>query len=373
MSPGASRVKTSTASWSARKSEPLTVSNACVSGESSPAFPSAALMPPSAAPEWLRVGWSFEMTATSAPASNASIAARMPAQPAPMTTTSCAVSTTSNLAERACFPPVALRRGPAAATSGSTPSNCSKFCAEERGELPRLGVVGRRRRPRSSAGRGAVASTPGTASGTSKPKTGSTRISTPSSAPESAACSSARVSAIGMRWPPWPAGPPVQPVFTSHTDGRCASSFSCEQPRVHRRRLGQERPAEARREHRRRLGDADLGPGEPGGEAREEVVGRLRLGEPRDRRHDAEGIGGEEDDVRRMPCALGRQRVRDRLEAVGAARVLRLRVAVRGRAARRSSTTTFSSSVPNRRSSRRSPARPRPRGGSSSRSSRPRS
>src|SRR4051812_49115527 len=93
MSPGASRVKISIASWSPMKSEPLTVSYAWISGESSAAFPSAALMPPSAAPEWLRVGWSFEMTATSAPASYASIAARMPAQPAPTTRTSWVAST----------------------------------------------------------------------------------------------------------------------------------------------------------------------------------------------------------------------------------------------------------------------------------------
>src|SRR5262249_2599530 len=50
-------------------------------------------MPPSAAPECERVGWSFEMTATSAPASCASMAARMPAQPAPTTSTSCVAST----------------------------------------------------------------------------------------------------------------------------------------------------------------------------------------------------------------------------------------------------------------------------------------
>ena len=100
MSFGASRAKISTASWSARKSEPFTVSNACVSGESGPAFPSAALMPPSAAPEWLRVGWSFETIATSAPASCAAMAARIPAQPAPMTSTSCALPIESNLAER---------------------------------------------------------------------------------------------------------------------------------------------------------------------------------------------------------------------------------------------------------------------------------
>src|SRR5438128_2078752 len=46
-------------------------------------------MPPSAAPECERVGWIFEIIATSAPASKASIAARMPAQPAPTTSTSC--------------------------------------------------------------------------------------------------------------------------------------------------------------------------------------------------------------------------------------------------------------------------------------------
>src|SRR5512143_1376472 len=49
-------------------------------------------MPPSAAPEWLRVGCSFETMATSAPASNAAMAARMPAQPAPTTRTSCVPS-----------------------------------------------------------------------------------------------------------------------------------------------------------------------------------------------------------------------------------------------------------------------------------------
>src|SRR5689334_11604778 len=97
MSSGASRAKISTASWSARKSDPLTVSNACVSAESAPALPRAALIPPSAAPEWLRVGWSFEMTATFAPWSCASMAARMPAQPAPTTSTSYVGSMTRKL------------------------------------------------------------------------------------------------------------------------------------------------------------------------------------------------------------------------------------------------------------------------------------
>src|SRR5436309_14191870 len=56
-------------------------------------------MPPSAAPEWLRVGWIFDSNATSAPASNASIAARIPAQPAPTTSTSCFASTAKDATE----------------------------------------------------------------------------------------------------------------------------------------------------------------------------------------------------------------------------------------------------------------------------------
>src|SRR3954454_23296210 len=56
-------------------------------------------MPPSAAPECERVGWIFEIIATSAPASKASIAARMPAQPAPTTSTSCFAITEMTLAQ----------------------------------------------------------------------------------------------------------------------------------------------------------------------------------------------------------------------------------------------------------------------------------
>src|SRR5213596_1136807 len=56
-------------------------------------------MPPSAAPEWLRTGWILERSATSAPASKASIAARIPAQPAPTISTSCLASTCSDAIE----------------------------------------------------------------------------------------------------------------------------------------------------------------------------------------------------------------------------------------------------------------------------------
>src|SRR3954471_23594874 len=57
-------------------------------------------MPPSAAPEWLRVGCNLEMTPTFAPASCASMAARMPAQPAPTTRTSWVASTWTDATER---------------------------------------------------------------------------------------------------------------------------------------------------------------------------------------------------------------------------------------------------------------------------------
>src|SRR5579862_4660165 len=149
MSSGASCAKISTASWSARKSDPLTVSNACVSGESGPALPRAALMPPSAAPEWLRVGWSFETTATSAPASWAAIAARIPAQPAPTTSTSCAVSTPSKLAEYPAFAPrVRLAEGSRGGNLGIDVRELREVLAEQLRKLACLAVVGCSVRPR---------------------------------------------------------------------------------------------------------------------------------------------------------------------------------------------------------------------------------
>ena len=66
-------------------------------------------------------------------------------------------------------------------------------------ELRRLGVVGGRVGPGARAGRAAPASTPGTSTGTSKPKFGSRRKRRALSEPSSAAVSSARVAAIGIR------------------------------------------------------------------------------------------------------------------------------------------------------------------------------
>src|SRR4051794_31054316 len=50
----------------------------------------APLMPPAAATEWERTGWTLEMMPTVAPASAAAVAARWPARPAAMIRTSCA-------------------------------------------------------------------------------------------------------------------------------------------------------------------------------------------------------------------------------------------------------------------------------------------
>src|SRR5437870_1759198 len=87
-SPGASEHITSIASWSPRKSDPLTVSYACECQSSSTLI--AALMPPAAATECERTGWTLLMIATLAPARAAARAARWPARPAPMIKTSCA-------------------------------------------------------------------------------------------------------------------------------------------------------------------------------------------------------------------------------------------------------------------------------------------
>src|SRR6187549_1563079 len=98
-------------------------------------------MPPSAAPEWLRTGWIFEMTATSAPMSNASIAARMPAQPAPTTTTSYFASTTWTLSDGASG---ALRLRDWPGGRDRFPGRLRELLevlAEHRGELGRLPVV----------------------------------------------------------------------------------------------------------------------------------------------------------------------------------------------------------------------------------------
>src|SRR3954452_12315702 len=105
-------------------------------------------MPPSAAPEWLRVGWSFEMTPTFAPASYAAIAARMPAQPAPTTRTSCVASIGGEA--------IGKSGGPASAPRARRPHRVARVgealevLREHRRELLRLRVVGCRITPRGA-------------------------------------------------------------------------------------------------------------------------------------------------------------------------------------------------------------------------------
>ena len=77
----------------------------------------------------------------------------------------------------------------------------AKFFCEHAHQLLRPARHRRPGRPRCRAGRAGAASTPGTATGTSKPKFGSLRNSPVASEPSSAAVSSARVALIGIRLP----------------------------------------------------------------------------------------------------------------------------------------------------------------------------
>src|SRR5688500_2935314 len=97
-------------------------------------------MPPSAAPEWLLTGWILEMTATSAPASKASMAARMPAHPAPTMRTSCFASTARDATPCAS--------GVAAVENGSTPVRSGR--GEDGLPAPEGGPAARKSEPRGA-------------------------------------------------------------------------------------------------------------------------------------------------------------------------------------------------------------------------------
>ncbi len=91
---------------------------------------------------------------------------------------------------------------------------------------------------------------------------------------------------------------------------------------VVRRVARHERRPEARGERGARLLDAHLGAGQLGRVAADEVVGGLLAGQPGDRRHDPERVGGQEHDVARLAGDPGRVHVADEPQRVGAARVL---------------------------------------------------
>ena len=262
-------------------------------------------------------------------------------------------------------------RGPAAATAAGR-RELLEVVAEHPGELARPCGRTPPGRPRSSAGRAASRPRPAPrpAPRSRRPgRCGTRRCAAPPRARRGAA---PRVAAIGIRWPS-PNGPPVQPVLTSQTVAcGCAVELLAEHPRVHRRLLRQERRAEAGRERRLRLGDADLRAGDLRRVAGEEVEHRLVAGQPRDRRQDPEGVGGEHDHRARVAGLLGRQRVRRSARACRRRACSRSSSRRRGRARRSRRRRRSRGSSRTCASSCRSPARPRRRGGSPSRSSRPR-
>src|SRR5919204_6503734 len=114
------------------------VSKACDSQESPGS--SAALIPPWAAFECERTGWTLEMMPTEAPSSAAARAARWPARPAPMTRTSC-WGISSEAAAILCERPRATR----ATSSAGRPQRPPHLVDRDHAAQPALGVDGHHR------------------------------------------------------------------------------------------------------------------------------------------------------------------------------------------------------------------------------------
>src|SRR3954447_10351738 len=269
MSPGASRVTISIASWSPMKSEPLTVSNAWISGLSSAAFPRAALMPPSAAPEWLRVGCSFEIIATSAPASKAAMAARIPAQPAPTTRTSCSPITLSDATSSR--EGLALEARPGRSERRVVES--LEVVLEHLRELPSLRVVPRWIAPRRARVEQKGRNTRNLhrhleAEHLVEAEPSAVEVARERRRQHGARRCDRHALAFAER--------ASRPAGVHEPHGRTVLvELLAEHLGVDRRALREERRCEAGRERRLRLGHADLRSGELRGEAGEEVVERL--------------------------------------------------------------------------------------------------
>src|SRR5262249_30145088 len=253
-------------------------------------LPSAALMPPSAAPEWLRTGWILERSATSAPASKASIAARMPAQPAPTISTSCLAST--------CSDAIGWRLGAASlrvlleAWAGCDDlgpglvRELLEVVAEHPRKLARLAVVSVRVTPRRARieqprvdGRHCrrhvepeqlvlLELDPLELAGERRLKHG---------------------AGLGDRNPRALAERAAGPARVDEPDRRAmAVEPLAEHVRIDSGRLQQKGSAEAGRESRLRLGDADLGARELGRKAGEEIEHRLLARKACERRKEPE-------------------------------------------------------------------------------------
>ena len=94
-----------------------------------------------------------------------------------------------------------------------------------------------------------------------------------------------------------------------------------EQVAVDRRMARHERRAEAGREGGFRLGHSDFGAGDLGRVARKEVVHRLVGRQLCDRRKNAEGVGGQHDDVLRQRAHVRVRAVGDVVDRIRAAAV----------------------------------------------------
>src|SRR5437763_14121534 len=100
-------------------------------------------MPPCAAFECERTGWTFDKIPTETPSSAAASAARWPARPAPITRTSCVGKAAAMLLERLFRPPPA--REVACLLARPDPlrpgRGLHRQLALVRGQLPRLALV----------------------------------------------------------------------------------------------------------------------------------------------------------------------------------------------------------------------------------------
>ena len=277
MSSGASRVKISTASWSARKSEPLTVSKAWLSERVvadvaergvDPALGGAGV---AARRVELRddgdVGAGVERldrgAHPGAPGADHEYVVRRLHAPDATRTHPPPARESPAAAARRRLPPgrrartLEVRRG----TSGRAPAAFASYASGSR----------QVERGSSSAG-----STPGTATGTLEPE----HVVDAEARPRRARPDERGVQERARRgdrhpMPASPAGPPG-PAGVHEPHARVVlGELLAEEVGVDRGRLRQERAAEARREHRCGLGDTDLGAGESRREAGEEVVARL--------------------------------------------------------------------------------------------------
>ena len=137
-----------------------------------------------------------------------------------------------------------------------------------------------RGRPTSPAGRGMTPARPGSRSAPRHRSSGRAGSGRAPSAPSSAARTIDRVCAMFIRSPD-----PVRaagPAGVDQPDGDVVAFEPLDQhPRVLAGVARHERRAEAGREGRLRLLDPDLGPGQLGGVAADEVVGGLLVAQPR--------------------------------------------------------------------------------------------